>query len=101
MKNLRYAHIVGTRISEKMKGKDAMPNDDFYIICPYYYKARGNELFCNGFSGDKSFSTEDCHMKQIFSTRAERNSFMKKYCGSFEYLSCAIAVINEQILHTK
>ncbi|MBO5106104.1 MAG: hypothetical protein J6C29_04335 [Clostridia bacterium] len=74
-----------------------MPNDDFYIICPYYHKARGNELFCEGFSGDKSFLTEECFNKQIFSTRAERNSFIKKYCCGFDYLNCSIAVLNEQL----
>ena len=80
-----------------MKGDTAMPNDEFYIVCPYYHKARGNELFCNGFSGDKAFSTDECHVKQVFSTRTERNAFMKKYCGGFEYSGCAIAVINEQL----
>ncbi len=78
-----------------------MPNDDFYIVCPYYYKARGNELFCDGFSGDDSFSTDECFNKQVFSTRAERNSFIKKYCGGFDYLNCSIAVLNEQLSNTK
>ena len=78
-----------------------MPNDEFYIVCPYYHKARGNELFCNGFSGDNHFLTDECHVKQIFSTRAERNSFIKKYCSGFEYLNCAIAVINEQLNNVK
>ncbi|MBE6762641.1 MAG: hypothetical protein E7551_10230 [Ruminococcaceae bacterium] len=74
-----------------------MPNDNFYIVCPYYHKVLGNQLFCNGLSGDKRFSTDECFNKQVFSTRNERNLFIKKYCGGFNYLNCAIAVINEQL----
>lgn len=101
MKKLRCVPFAGILISEAMKGEDGMPNDDFYIVCPYYHKARGNELFCDSFSGDKSFSIDECHIKQIFSDRAERNLFIKKYCGGFEYLSCAIAAVNEQLNHRK
>ena len=74
-----------------------MPNDDFYIFCPYYYKTRGNELFCQAFLNDKSFSVDECHIKQIFSTRADRNNFIKRFCGGFGYSDCAIASLNEQL----
>lgn len=78
-----------------------MPNDDFYIVCPYYHKANGNNLFCRGFSGDESFLTDDCFIKQVFPTRAERNRFIKKYCVGFEYLNCAIAALNERLQNKK
>jgi len=77
-----------------------MPNDDFYIICPYYHKARGNELVCEGFSGDDKFSTDECRIKQIFSSRKARNEFIKKYCTGFDYSHCCIATINS-LVHTK
>lgn len=76
-----------------------MPNDDFYIVCPYFHKARGCELFCEGFSGDTNFSTDECFNKQVFSTRTQRNEFIKKYCGGFDYSNCAIAIFNEQLNH--
>ena len=99
MKKLRCVPFAGILISEAMKGEDGMPNDDFYIVCPYYYKARGNELFCEGFSGDKNFPTDECFNKQVFSNRAQRNEFIKKYCEGFNYLNCAIAIFNEQLNH--
>ena len=74
-----------------------MPSDDFYIICPYFHKAKGNNLFCSGFSGDESFETEECFVKQVFINQKERNSFMKKYCSKFDYLGCAIADLNEYL----
>ena len=99
MKKSLCALIAGILILEVMKGGVAMPNDDFYIVCPYYYKARGNELFCEGFSGDKNFPTDECFNKQVFSNRAQRNEFIKKYCEGFNYLNCAIAIFNEQLNH--
>lgn len=74
-----------------------MPSDDFYIICPYFHKAKGNNLFCNGFSGDESFLTDECYNKQVFKNRKERNSFIKKYCVGFSYTGCAIAALNEYL----
>ena len=74
-----------------------MPNADFYIVCPYYQKLRGNELFCEGFSGDASFKTEECRIKQAFKTRNDRNAFIKKYCIGFGYTGCAIAALNEHL----
>lgn len=74
-----------------------MPNDDFYIICPYYHKAKGKVLFCKGFSGDDAFETEDCFIKQVFKTQTERNGFIKKYCVGFSYTGCAIAALNEYL----
>ena len=101
MKKLRCVLFVGILILEVMKGGDAMPNDDFYIICPYYHKTRGNELFCEGFSGNSGFLTDECFNKQVFATRAERNGFIKKFCGSFDYLHCTIAVLNEHLKQVK
>lgn len=100
MKNLLYAPFARTQDLAMMKGGDAMPNDDFYIICPYYHKTIGNQLFCEGFSGDDKFSTEECRIKQSFSTRKERNDFIKKYCTGFDYLRCSIATVNA-LLHNK
>lgn len=74
-----------------------MPSDDFYIICPYFRKTKGTHLFCEGFSGDDSFITDERVIKQIFTTRSERNNFIKKYCSRFDYLGCAIAAINEYL----
>ena len=74
-----------------------MPNDNFYIICPYYHKIIGNNLFCEGFSGDDNFLTDECRIKQCFSNREERNGFIKKYCSGFNYSSCAVATLNSLI----
>ena len=74
-----------------------MPNDAFYVVCPYYNKVMGNNLFCSGFSGDDEFSTDECRIKQCFSTRKDRNEFIKKYCSGFDYMRCSIAMINELI----
>lgn len=74
-----------------------MPNDSFYIICPFYHKLIGNTLFCEGFSGDNNFSTDECRIKQSFASKEERNSFIKKYCSCFDYSGCSIATINSLI----
>lgn len=74
-----------------------MPNDPFYIVCPYYHKTIGNSLFCESFSGDDEFKTEGCHIKQSFFNKNERNNFVKKYCSGFNYNNCSIAIINSLI----
>lgn len=101
MKNLQYAPFAEIPILVQMKGGADMPSDDFYIICPYYHKAKGNNLFCNGFSGDESFLTDECYNKQVFKNRKERNSFIKKYCSKFDYLTCGIAALNEHLQNRK
>ena len=72
-----------------------MPNDPFYIICPYYHKVIGNNIFCEGFAGDETLNPNECRIKQSFATREERNECVKKYCAGFDYSHCRIAIINE------
>ena len=74
-----------------------MPNDSFYIICPYYHKTIGNNIFCECFSGDDKFITDECRIKQSFRNKEQRNDFIKKYCGCFDYTGCSIATINSII----
>lgn len=78
-----------------------MPNDPFYIICPYYHKVIGNTIFCDCFSGDDKFLTDECHIKQCFQTREMRNNFIKKYCSGFDFSSCSIARINSIFISSK
>lgn len=78
-----------------------MPNDLFYIICPFYHKVIGNNLFCEGFSGDNNFSTDECRIKQSFSSKEDRNNFIKKYCSGFNYGGCSIASINSLVNNPK
>lgn len=91
---LPFALFARTLVLVMMKGGAAMPNDAFYIICPYYHKVMGNNLFCECFSGDNNYSTEECRIKQSFSSRKQRNEFINKYCSGFEYMNCSIAAIN-------
>lgn len=72
-----------------------MPTDSYYIICPYYHKTLGNNLFCEGVAGDNHHNLDECKIKQCFSSRAERNNFIEKYCSGFDYLNCRIALINQ------
>lgn len=78
-----------------------MPNDDYYIICPYYYKTMGNMLFCEAFSADERISTSASYIKQCFKDRKKRNECMKKYCASFKYVQCRIALVNEILAEDK
>jgi len=78
-----------------------MPNDSFYIICPYYHKVMGNSLFCESFSGDSTFSTDECRIKQSFLNKKDRNTFIKKYCCGFDFMSCSIAAINSIMQQTE
>lgn len=71
-----------------------MPNDDFAVICPYYHKALGNSLFCEGFSCDGTIPVAETFMKQNFPDRASRNRCMRHYCASFRYPDCRIARLN-------
>jgi hypothetical protein len=97
LNDLRYALFVKTHVLAVTKGDAVMPNDPFYIVCPYYYKVIGNNLFCESFSGDDEFLTDECRIKQSFSNRKQRNDFIKKYCSCFNYSACTIATINSLI----
>ncbi len=77
------------------KGGNVMPNDDFAILCPYYYKVLGNDLFCEGMCGDENIPPEKSFFKQCFENRAKRNAYLKRYCSSFRYHDCRMAALNE------
>lgn len=78
-----------------------MPNDSFYIICPYYQKTLGNSIFCDGFSADESVNAENSQFKQTFKTREERNLCISKYCSLFNYTNCRIATLNDALNHKR
>ncbi len=72
-----------------------MPNEDFAIVCPYFHKALGNIIFCEGFPGDDSILGTECLFKQTFADRKSRNICMKSYCTCFNYTACSLAILNE------
>lgn len=72
-----------------------MPTDDFYIICPYYHKTLGNQIFCH--CELKNFNEDNAFFKQIFNTRGERNRCIRCYCSSFGYKECSLAKINQSV----
>lgn len=78
-----------------------MPNDDFTIICPYYYKAIGKEIFCEGISGDPNIPIEKSQIKQSFIDRQSRNDCLREYCASFRFPNCRIAAMQEAFYGTK
>lgn len=73
-----------------------MPHDDFTIVCPFFHKALGNILFCEGISGEEGKTDTVCYAKQCFADKKRRNEFMKKYCADFSFCNCKIAAANEK-----
>ena len=74
-----------------------MPNDDFTVICPYYYKELGNDVFCEGIAGDPDIPVDKSFFKQTFTDRKSRNDCIRKYCASFRYSECRIAAIKNAV----
>ena len=97
-KSFTFAPPVAAATLVRMKGEDAMPNDAFYIICPYYNKTLGKLIFCDGLSADPEIGTESSQIKQTFESRKARNECIKKYCSTFNYCECRIALLNSATL---
>ena len=96
-----YAHAAAVQIFQIMKGENAMPNDAYYIVCPYYGKTLGNMIFCSAFSADPEIKTNEAVFKQVFESRDERNKCIEKYCSGFNYRDCRIATLNDCLFGEK
>lgn len=96
-----YALDAAVQIFQTMKGESAMPNDAYYIVCPYYGKTLGNMIFCSAFSADQKIKTNEAVFKQVFESRDERNKCIEKYCSVFDYHNCRIATLNDYLFGEK
>ena len=77
-----------------------MPHEDYLMICPYFHKTLGNTLFCTAVpAAEKTGCT--AFYKQCFETRDERNRWLHRYCGAFNYGSCRYAVLNKYLFEQR
>jgi len=97
LKNLQPALTARAPNLVQTKGRKDMPNDDFIVVCPFYHKALGNDLFCEGISADDNFLLDKSMFKQSFADRKSRNECMLRYCTSFKYKECRLAALNSYL----
>lgn len=72
-----------------------MPNDSFCVICPYYQKTLGLEVFCESRNcADLDRPPAAVTVKQRFANREELNRVMRRYCTTTDYDRCEIAWLN-------